>query len=326
MSKHPHNPASRKKSETQPRPNIIIRAREQFANAFQRYPVLISLAITLMIGGLIFVTTKLNKNVTVEEVVETDVHVDDSLALNIMCLPTLEALPLYHALESGISDSLRLPLGIFTQNSQFDVDSIIKRTKTIDGAMLDTYRMAYYAKSKKTLPVTEAFKLYGIWQLITAGDLRIKDVENLKKRTIATARFATSNFLLEKILNGKDIKATDVYLAQINDFSIRTNMLDENQIDACVLPEPFATLAISRGHHSVWSDKLTQTYSLYFRNDVMKDKRKSDQIELLRKVYNASVLDLNTHGTHAADSVLIKTFHLPKEVIDTLKLPEYRPI
>lgn len=325
MSKHPQDPTSHKKATTHNN-NIIERAREQFASAFQRYPVLISLAIVLMIGALIFVTTKLNKEITTEEVVETDVHVDDSLALNIMCLPTLESLPLYHALESGISDSLHLSLGIFTKTSQFDVDSIIKRTKTIDGAVLDTYRMSYYAKSKKPLNVTEAFKLYGIWQLITADNLRITDVENLKKRTIATARFATSNFLLEKILNGKEIKTTDVYLAQINDFGIRTNMLDENQIDACLLPEPYATLAISRGHRSIWSDKLTQTYSLYFRNEVMKDKRKSDQIELLRKVYNASVLDLNSHGTHAADSVLIKTFHLPKEVIDTLKLPAYRPI
>lgn len=299
---------------------------ERFANAFQRYPVLISLAIVLMIGGIIFVSTKLHHDHEVVEEVETDVHVDDSLALNIMCFPTLEALPLYHALESGLADSLHLALGIVTETSQFDVDSIIRLTKTIDGAILDTYRLAYYNKSKKSIPVTEAFKLYGSWRLITSEPVRIKDVENLKKRIIATARFATSNFLLEKILNSKNVKTTDVYIAQINDFVTRTNMLDENQIDACVLPEPYASLAISRGHHSVWADKLVQTYSLYFRNDVMKDKRKSDQVELLRKVYNASVLDLNTHGTHAADSVLIKTYHLPKEVIDTLKLPEYRPL
>lgn len=324
MPTKPAKGSTRKtKDATQPKKTLS----ERFASAFQRYPVLISLAIVLMIGGVIFVTTKLNRGEQVEEVVETDVHVDDSLALNIMCLPTLDCLPLYHALESGLSDSLHLQLGIVTQTAQFDVDSLIRRTKTIDGAVLDSYRMAYYAKSKRSIPVTEAFKLYGAWQLITSEAVRIKDVDNLKKRTIATARFATSNFLLEKILNGaKEVKYSDVYIAQINDFGIRTNMLDENQIDACILPEPYATLAVSRGHRSVWSDKLVQTYSICFRNEVMKDKRKSDQIELLRKVYNASVLDLNTHGTHAADSVLIKTFHLPKAVIDTLKLPEYRPI
>lgn len=313
----------KKKSAEQPKKTLT----ERFSSAFQHYPVLISLAIVLMIGGLIFVTTKLNRAQQVEEVVETDVHVDDSLALNILCLPTLDCLPLYHALESGLSDSLHLQLGIVTKSAQFDVDSIIRRTKTIDGAVLDSYRMTYYSKSNKPLSVTEAFKLYGSWQLMTSEAVRIKDVDNLKKRTIASARFATSNFLLEKIFNGaKEVKYSDVYIAQINDFGIRTNMLDENQIDACMLPEPYATLAISRGHRSIWSDKLVQAYSLYFRNDVMKDKRKFDQIELLRKVYNASVLDLNSHGTHAADSALIKIYHLPKTVIDTLKLPEYRPI
>lgn len=299
---------------------------ERFASAFQRYPVLFSLAIVLLIGGLIFVSTKLHNDTQVTEEVETDVQVDDSLALNIMCLPTLEALPLYHAVESGLADSLHLPLGIVTATSQFDIDSIIRRTKTIDGAVLDSYRLAYYNKSKKSIAVTEAFKLYGRWQLITSEPVRIKEIENLQKRTIATARFATSNFLLEKILNSKNVKNSDVYIAQINDLGIRTDMLDENQIDACVLPEPYASLALTRGHRSVWSDPLVQTYSLYFRNAVMNDKRKADQIELLRKVYNASVLDLNAHGIHAADSALLKTYHLPHAVIDTLRLPEYRPI
>lgn len=299
---------------------------EKITQVVQHYPVLTSLLIVSVIAGLIFLLMYTQKeNIAAEEEV-FDVQVDDSLALNIMCTPTLESLPLYHAIESGLCDSLHLALGIVTETAQFDIDSIIRRTKTIDGAVLDSYRMAYYNKSKRPLAVTEAFKLCGAWQCITCGTLRIKDAENLKKRTIASARFATSSYFLEKILDSKKLRISDVYLAQINDFGIRTNMLDENQIDAVVIPEPYATLAITRGHNSIWSDRLTSTYSLCFRNEIYKDKRKADQVELLRKVYNASILDLNSGGTHVADSTLIKTYQLPKAVIDTLRLPEYRPI
>lgn len=314
----------RQKKHTQATSNATI--SERFSRLFQHYPVLSSLAIVAVLGGLIFLLTHHNGEESQEEEIVTDVQVDDSLALNIICTPTLESLPLYHALESGLCDSLQLSLGIFTETAQFDVDSIIRRTKTIDGAVLDTYRLAYYNRSKRPLPVTESFKLCGAWQLVTCGQLRINNVETLKKRTVAASRFSTSSFFFEKVLNGSKLKLSDIYQAQINDFGIRTNMLDENQIDAAILPEPYATLALSRGHRSIWSDRLTTTYALCFRNKAMQDKRKENQVELLRKVYNASILDLNSHGVHAADSTLIKTYRLPKEVIDTLKLPEYRPI
>lgn len=298
---------------------------DRLAELFQRYPVLVTTFIVLILGGLIYVLTR--HEATPEEVVVEDVQVDDSLALNIICTPTLECLPFYHAVESGLCDSLHLSLGIYTETSQFDIDSIMRRTKIIDGAVFDTYRLAYYKKRNQSLPIRESINLYGVWRLIAADQLRIKEIEKLKKRTIATARFATSSLLLEQALSGKkDIKYSDFYHAQINDFEVRTNMLDENQIDACMLPEPYATLAVTRGHRSVWTKDPVSTMVLAFRLPVYNDKRKAKQIELLRQVYNESVLSLNLHGTHAADSALIKSLKLPKEVVDTLKLPEYRPI
>lgn len=298
---------------------------ERLSNAFQHYPVLVTSAIVLIIGGLIFILTR--REATPEEVVVEDVQVDDSLALNIICVPTLECLPFYYAKESGLCDSLHLSLGIYTETSQFDVDSIMRRTKSIDGAVFDTYRLAYYKKRNQTLPIRESINLYGTWRLVVAEQLRIREIEKLKKRTVATARFATSSLLLEQSLSGKkDLKYADFYHAQINDFGIRTNMLDENQIDAALLPEPYASLAMSRGHRSVWTKKLVSTLVLAFRLPVFKDERKAKQVEKLRQVYNEAVLQLNLHGTHAADSALIKSYKLPKEVIDTLRLPEYRPL
>lgn len=300
--------------------------KERFSDTFQRYPVLTTLVIVAILGGLIFVFTRHNHDDKAEDAVEVDVHVDDSLALNIMCMPTLESLPFYHALESGMCDSLHLALGIVTEYSQMDIDSIMRRTKTIDGAVMDTYRLAYYAKMKHAIPVRESIKLCGAWSLVTSSNQRVKEVEKLKKHIIAASRFDTSSTLLEKILGGKKLGLADIYLAQINDFAIRTNMLDENQVDASILPEPYATLAVSRGHRVVWSEPLMQTMALCFRTKAMDDKRKYEQIEQLRRVYNMAVLDLNSHGTHAADSALIKSYRLPKEVIDTLRLPEYRPL
>lgn len=304
--------------------SIFGRLKDKFADTFQRYPILTTLFFGGILAGGIFYLTQHPEIVNREEEQIEDVHVDDTLALNIMCTQTLECLPFYHALESGLCDTLHLSLGIITQNSQMDIDSIMRRTKTVDGAVMDTYRLAHYRKTKNPLNLKETIPLCGMWRLVTCGQLRIKDIEKLKKRIVATARRETSSVLLEQAINGKDLKLADLYHAQINDIVIRTNMLDENQIDAAILPEPMASLAVTRDHRVVWSKDNVTSASLCFRQPVFKDARKQDQIELLRKVYNEAARDLNEHGTHAADSALIKRYNLPKACIDTLSLPKYK--
>lgn len=257
------------------------------------------------------------------EVLPEDAQVTDTLALNIICTPTLESLPLYHAIESGLCDSLNLALVIRTEESQFDVDSIIRRTKRIDGAVLDTYRLEHYRKTKCPLKVTEEIPLIGKWSLVTAGPLRIRETSKLKKRTVAFARFSTSYNCFERSLVGTGLKASSLYHAQINDYSLRLHMLDEAQIEASVLPEPYVTRACLNGHRVVWTADSVSSMVLCMRSKAMQVDRKRSQLKQLKQVYNLAVKDLNAHGVHAADSALIKNYGLSAAAIDTLCLPRY---
>ena len=295
------------------------------------------------------------------EVLPEDAPVTDTLALNLILTPTLDCLPLYHAAESGIADSMGLSLSIRTETSQFDIDSIMRRTRRYDGAVFDDQRLARYqqiegkassgsAKEKpagksrreaaakpaaaqkpatatrRPMPaLTEAIRLQSQWRFLTSATVRIREVQKLRKRTVAIARFAASSACLRDALASAGLKEADVYQAQINDFGIRTDMLTEAQVDAAILPEPFATTARLRGHRVVWSapDSVSRS-ALCFRSVVLENPQKQQQMELLKKVYERSAADLNRRGTHAADSALIKAYHLPSEVIDTLRLPIYR--
>ena len=298
--------------------------KERFADLFNRYPALTSAFIVLVLGLLAFLATR--QTATEEEVEPVDVVVSDTLALNVMCLPTLESLPLYHALESGMCDSIQLALSLYTETSQFDIDSIMRRTKRIDGAVCDVHRLDHYRATRRALPVTEVMRLDGIWRLVSSGQLRIRDVAKLKKRAVATARYATSSSLLETSLRGTGLKTTGLYHAQINDFGIRLAMLDEAQVDASMLPEPYASQALVRGHRAIWSADSVSTLALCFRDKSLKDKRKKAQVELLKKAYNRAAADLNRRGIHAADSALIKSYGLTPEAIDTLRLPRYHTV
>ena len=274
---------------------------------------------------VLFCVAMCRRDASEVDVVPEDVQVTDTLALNILCTPTLESLPLYHALECGLCDSVGLSLVIRTEESQFDVDSIIRRTKRIDGAVLDRYRLEHYRKTKRSLNVSEEIPLAGIWSLVTAGQLRIREASKLKKRTIAFARYATSSTCFERSMAGSGLKPSALYHAQINDFSLRQHMLDEAQIDASVLPDPYATRAKLNGHRVIWKSDSVSSFVFCMRNKALKVERKRQQLSQLKQAYNLAVKDLNKNGVHAADSALIKAYGLPAEVIDSLRIPRYAP-
>lgn len=310
-----------------------------------RYPILVTTAVVIVLGVLIWALTRSDSSEQ-EDLVPEDAMVADTLALNILCTPTLECLPLYYAVESGICDSLHLPLVIRTENAQFDVDSIMRRTRRFDGGILDMTRLAHYRTAEKGLKnisekqqkeydkqhkyyylpmptVTQYIVLDGQWRLVSSAQLRIRSVDKLNKRTVAAARFCSSDDCLKTALRGTKVKYENIYHAQINDYNLRLNMLDEAQIEASVLPEPYATLATMKGHQIIWRTDSIRNTAIYIRNKALTKQGKKQQVELLKRVYNLAVADLNKGGAKVADSALIKVYHLPQNVIDTLRLPYY---
>lgn len=249
-------------------------------------------------------------------------HRADSLALSITCVPTLESLPFYHALESGICDSLGLTLVIDTEWSQFDVDSVYRNTPLCDGAVLDVYRIEHYQKTKRALDAVEQYRLVGRWGLASSGQMRLNSPSLLKKHVVASARCATSFHCLEKSLGGA-VKMADLYHAQINDYMLRLNMLDNAQIEASLLPEPFFSFALYRGHRNVWVGDSVTSLGLFMKRGALKEEHTKKQLKLLAQAYNMAVDDLNAHGAKAASEALAKHYALPQEVIGRVPLPRY---
>ena len=64
----------------------------------------------------------------------------------------------------------------------------------------------------------------------------------MKERTIAISRHDTSDFLLDEIAEITKIKPFDLLRPQINNIEIRKSMLENNQVDAAVLPADYVRI------------------------------------------------------------------------------------
>ena len=65
---------------------------------------------------------------------------------------------------------------------------------------------------------------------------------------VGVARYSASDFYSEKELSKAGLKYDDIFRPQVNDIPLRAAMLNETQIEAAVLPEPYATVARVHGH------------------------------------------------------------------------------
>ena len=260
-------------------------------------------------------------------VADSLVNVSDSLksdsdVLVLALTPTVDCLPVYYAAQSGIFKTLGLKVNLLTFRSQFDCDTAMLGQTAMGGAT-DLVRLHHYANEGKYLSAVTTTD--GIWRLLVSGKLRIKKTALLKDRMICVARFSASDIYSKAALDAAGMEYKDVFRPQVNDYGLRGFMLKNNQIDAAILPEPFATQARLEGHRVLYTttDKNGKMGCLAFKPSFLTGTDSLHRVELLLKGYNQAVGELNEKGKSACAGILKDLYRMPMQVIDSLALPKY---
>ncbi len=164
---------------------------------------------------------------------------EDSLALKMAVMPTLDGMPLYLAKTRGWFDSLNVDVRLKVRNAQMDCDTALVGG-SVEGAVTDVKRMERMVA--QGTPLDSAGQTNAYWQLIANRTVRVKNVSQLGDKMVAMTRYSATDYLTDKALEG--VKTTSmVFRIQINDVLIRLGMLINNEMDALWLTEPQATTA-----------------------------------------------------------------------------------
>lgn len=240
----------------------------------------------------------------------------DSLALKVAVLPTLDCMPIYLAKAHGFFDADGLDVRLRMWNAQMDCDTALTGG-SIEGAVTDRKRVEYMESKGTALTILGSTNAY--WQLISNRTARVKNVRQLGDKMVAMTRHSATDFLTDEALKGVKTTAT-VFRVQINDVTIRLQMLLNNEMDAMWLTEPQATTArLKKNPVLKDSRRMKQQLGVVaFRTDALKDKRRQQQMAKFVKCYNAACDSLNAKGLqHYAD--LITTYcKTDGETVDSL--------
>ena len=151
---------------------------------------------------------------------------EDSAALKVAVLPTLDCLPIYLAEDHEMFDTVAdIRLKQFT--AQMDVDTALLNDR-VELGVTDLVRAERMMKQDSLIEYLTATNAY--WQLISNRVARITDLKHLDDKMLAMTRYSVTDLLGDLAVDSAKLKPERVFRIQINDVNVRLKMLENNEI------------------------------------------------------------------------------------------------
>ncbi len=252
---------------------------------------------------------------------------EDSAALKVAVMPTLDCLPVFVAKERQLFDtSVDIRLKQFT--AQMDCDTALMRNR-VEGSVSDLVRAERMMKSGVPIKYWASTNAY--WLLISNRQQRINDLKHLDDKMVAMTRYSVTDLLSDMVVDSAKLKPERVFRIQINDVNVRLKMLENNELDALLVTEPYATQAILAKNKVLFDTRKSdmQMGVFVFRTEGMDDKNRQHQMKVFQEGYNEACDSINKYGVRNYRDVIRKycvvTEQTLKNLPDTLKFQHAAP-
>lgn len=238
---------------------------------------------------------------------------EDSLTLKIGYLPTLDALPLLVAEREGYFDTAKVRLRAY--EAAMDLDTALQNNRV---QLITTDLCRSILLNKQNPDIKVIGKSQNTYHLITAQKQRIRKIKDMEERIVAIARNEISDCLLDKMLEKEGLSPDIVNRPQINSLQLRKQMMNYEELDAALVPEPYAMQLILAGDRSVMTNEDLDEELGCFTVNKQAYTEFLEQMNVVARAYNKAVAYLQENKPD-----LTAYYSLPREVADTLTLPHY---
>ena len=220
---------------------------------------------------------------------------EDSLALKVGTLPTLDCLPLFVAYDHHFLEKYGEDVRVKPYQSQIDCDDAMLKGK-IEGNVTDVVRAQRMRHRGTALRYVAATNAY--WQLFGNRLSRIHELKQLQDKMVGMARYSVTDMMTSMAVDSAKLKSEYVFRIQINDPVIRLRMLVNNELDAMFFTEPQATAARIQKHPVLMDSRKKDLRMgvIVFKEKAIADKRRQKQLTAFIKAYNEACDSINQRG------------------------------
>lgn len=238
---------------------------------------------------------------------------EDSAALKVAVLPTLDCLPIYLAKEHQMFDTaVDIRLKLFT--AQMDIDTALVNNR-VEVGVSDLVRIERLKKQGDSLRYLTSTNAY--WQLVTNRGARILDLKHLDDKMLAMTRYSVTDLLGDLAVDSAKLKTERVFRIQINDVNVRLKMLENNEMDALILTEPQAAAARMLKHKVLMDTrKLDMEMGVVVSQwKGMDEENRAKQLRAFMRGYNKACDSINQHGLESYAPLITKYCRVKPEAV-----------
>ena len=238
---------------------------------------------------------------------------EDSAALKVAVLPTLDCLPIYLAKDHQMFDTaVDIRLKLFT--AQMDIDTALANHR-VEVGVSDLVRIERLKKQGDSLRYLTSTNAY--WQLVSNRGARILDLKHLDDKMLAMTRYSVTDLLGDLAVDSAKLKSERVFRIQINDVNVRLKMLENNEMDALILTEPQAAQARLLKHKVLMDTrKLDMEMGVIVSQwKGMDEETRAKQLRAFTRGYNKACDSINQYGIENYASLIEKYCHVKPEAL-----------
>ena len=236
---------------------------------------------------------------------------EDSAALKVAVLPTLDCLPIYLAKEHQMFDTA-VDIRLKTFTAQMDIDTALANRR-VEVGVSDLVRVERLKKQGDSLRYLTSTNAY--WQLVTNRGARILELKNLDDKMLT--RYSVTDLLGDLAVDSAKLKSERVFRIQINDVNVRLKMLENNEMDALILTEPQAAVARMLKHKVLMDTRKLdmQMGVIVSQWKGMDEANRAKQLRAFTRGYNKACDSINQYGLENYASLIAKYCRVKPEAV-----------
>lgn len=243
----------------------------------------------------------------------------DSTTLKIGVMPSVDYLPIAVAQREGF---FKRPVELIRFASPMERDAALQ-TAEVDASVTDY--MGAMLLHAKGLPVRLASACQGSFRLVFGRKETLTDIPSLAGKQVGLSSNTLIDYATERALVDASGKPLAYERVEVQKIPLRLEMLRSGDLDAAILPEPFASIGQALGLHTIAvPDGLTDGITgLLFQKEALK---RTEDLRAFVAGYNAAVALMQREPRARWIGALSDLLGITAQQAEQVQLPSYQPI
>ncbi len=250
----------------------------------------------------------------------------ETVTLKIAVLPIIDTLPMYVAQQEGLFAKHGVTVEFVPVASAPERDQLLAAGQA-DGTVNETLAVMLFNKDAVQMQVVRyalrPVEGYGHFFILASAQSGITAPADLKDVEIGVSQGTVIEYVTERILQAEGLSADEIRTIAVPKIPDRMSLLASGELQAGVLPDPLASLAVIQGAVKVVDDSQYPQYGfsvLSFRKQVI-DEHPEAVKAFLAAVEEAS--DLINLDPAKYNSVLSEQKLVPEPLIGKFAIPPF---